>query len=136
MASRRRIPRRLVCEEIGLQIAPMIDITLLLLFFFMLSDGAHTAAGRREIGLPEADSEREPDSGTTAQKLVLDVDSEGGWFAGDLRVNPSQLRALLENKHTLLIRADARTPAETIQRIAQTASQAGIHTLQHSIQTP
>lgn len=136
MRASRRIPSRHASEEIGLQIAPLIDITLLLLFFFMLSDRADPAAARRDIRLPEASPEQATAPGPEPQKFVLDVDREGGWFAGERRVNTSELRVLLEHKRSLLIRADACTPAETIQRIAQTAAQAGIHALEHSIQTP
>jgi biopolymer transport protein ExbD len=136
MNARRRIPRHPASEEIGLQIAPMIDITLLLLFFFMLSNGTEPAARRREIRLPEADTEQPSDTETASRKLVLEVDASGGWFAGETRVNSTQLRALLETKSILLIRADARTPAATIQRIAQTAAQAGIVTLEHTITPP
>ncbi len=118
----------------------MIDITLLLLFFFMLSNVTDPTGSRRPIRLPtastEARSDTEPPASTTATRLILDIDEKGGIHAGEQQVAPTQLRPFLEHKRELLIRADAATPAKTIQRIVRTAAQAGIERIQHSIQSP
>jgi biopolymer transport protein ExbD len=137
---RRKKNRSPHVEEVGLQIAPMIDITLLLLFFFMLSNVMDPGGSRRRIELPTTSIEnpdpREPASPAPALRVVLDIDGEGQLLAGDQKLAPPQLRAFFERKRELLIRADARTPAKTIQKVIRTAAESGIHRIQHSIQAP
>ena len=59
MSQTRRRMRRVQHEEVGLQIAPMIDVTLLLLFFFMLSGKLTKGAKLLEINIPTAASQRD-----------------------------------------------------------------------------
>ena len=56
MSTRRKKPRRAHVEEVGLQIAPMIDVTMLLLFFFMLTGKLMQGQKLKSIALPRAES--------------------------------------------------------------------------------
>ena len=74
--ARRRL-RRIQHEEIGLQIAPMIDVTLLLLFFFMLSGKLSGGVKLRSVDLPKLSAELEEKN--TGEREVLNVEAGGFW---------------------------------------------------------
>jgi biopolymer transport protein ExbD len=57
---RRRL-RRVQHDEVGMQIAPMIDVTLLLLFFFMLSGKLTKDSKLLDINMPMAASGKVPE---------------------------------------------------------------------------
>jgi biopolymer transport protein ExbD len=128
MSARRRL-RRIQHDEIGLQIAPMIDVTLLLLFFFMLSGRLSQGARLRTIDLPKISGETElqPDR----EFEVLNVEADGKLFIGDRAIEPAQLAAHLRNRFQqraslkLHLRADAATPASKIKELLRVAAGAG-----------
>lgn len=126
-------------EEVGLQIAPMIDITLLLLFFFMLSNAADSRVSPRSIAVPEvpaAGAKQEPALQDPGMRVVLDIDAAGGWFCGERPLEAPDLPALFRGKHTLLLRADAQTPARIIQQVVLAAAEAGVQAIEHTVQNP
>ena len=129
MAGARRRLRRVAHEEIGLQIAPMIDLTLLLLFFFMLSGQLTKGAKLMEIAMPVASAGRLPDA--AGDRDVINIDAKGELFAGDRRVTSKQLAAHLTERFKnypplkLYIRADAATPGRRIKEVMRIASEAG-----------
>ncbi len=116
-------------DEIGLQIAPMIDVTLLLLFFFMLSGKLSQGARLRSIELPRISAETEPK--LSGEFEVLNVDAAGKLFVGDRAIEPSELTAHLRGRlHQrpslkLHLRADAATRASRVKEILRLASEAG-----------
>lgn len=128
MSARRRL-RRIQQDEIGLQIAPMIDVTLLLLFFFMLSGKLSQGARLRSIGLPKVSAEMEPRF--SGELEVVNVDGTGKLFVGDRAVDSSELTAHLRGRFQqrpslkLHLRADAATPAHKVKEILRLASEAG-----------
>jgi len=126
--TRRRL-RRPHIEEVGLQIAPMIDVTLLLLFFFMLTGKLMQNQKMRHIGLPRASSAVVPaDSGG---RETVNIDAQGQIFAGDRPMDMKELRAWLRQRLIdypplkILVRADAQTPAKKIKEIMAAAAEAG-----------
>lgn len=129
MNTRRRQLRRVVHEEIGLQIAPMIDVTLLLLFFFMLSGTLTKSARSKDIKLPIASTtvNQPSDEG----RDVIHIDSSGAVFAGERRVSKAELNTLLRERFLnqpalrLQIRADAGAPAAHIKSLVSAATSAG-----------
>lgn len=128
MTARRRL-RRLQHDEIGLQIAPMIDVTLLLLFFFMLSGRLSQGTRWRAIDLPKltGQTQTHPSGGLE----VLNVGADGGVFVGEHFMQPNELALHLRKRFqqspslTLHLRADAATPASKIKEIVQMAAGAG-----------
>ncbi|HVQ19519.1 MAG TPA: biopolymer transporter ExbD, partial [Terrimicrobiaceae bacterium] len=70
--------RRVQYEEVGLQIAPMIDVTLLLLFFFMLSGKLTKGAKLLEIGIPTASSGTIPHD--VGDRDIINIDEKGQLF--------------------------------------------------------
>ena len=117
-ATRRRI-RRVQHDEVGLQIAPMVDVTLLLLFFFMLAGKITKADKLMDIKIPLAKTGKIPtDEGA---RDVVNIDAKGQLFSGSRAVTPKELTAPL--KHS--IRADAGTPGKKIKEVMAIASEAG-----------
>jgi biopolymer transport protein ExbD len=127
-AGRRRI-RRVTHDEVGLQIAPMIDVTLLLLFFFMLSGKLTKSARLKTIQVPVASLASL--SETTGERDVINIDEKGDWFAGERRVNTAELASHLKARFKnhpplkLHVRADASTPAARIKELMNLAADAG-----------
>lgn len=127
MSRRRR--RRVEHEEIGLQIAPMIDLTLLLLFFFMLAGKITKSEKLLEIKVPNAASGKIPaDEG---DRDVVNIDGQGQLFSGSRAVTTKELATHLKErfKHSpplkLYVRADAATPGKKIKEVMAIASEAG-----------
>lgn len=126
--ARRRI-RRVEHEEIGLQIAPMIDLTLLLLFFFMLAGKITKGEKLIDIKVPEASSGSIPaDEG---DRDVINIDEQGQLYSGSRPVTTQELTKHLRERFKanpplkLYVRADAGTPGKKIKEIMSIASEAG-----------
>jgi len=127
--SRIRQRRRIHHEEVGLQIAPMIDVTLLLLFFFMLSGKLTKGEKLLDIKMPQATAGRVPvDEG---DRDVVNIDGAGQLFSGSRPVTAKELTAHLKQRFKdypplkLYVRADAATPGKRIKEVMAIASEAG-----------
>jgi biopolymer transport protein ExbD len=128
-SARRRL-RRIQHDEIGLQIAPMIDVTLLLLFFFMLSGKLSGGVKLRTVDLPKISAELEEKN--AGEREVLNVEAGGGLFLGERAVALPELGAYLRSRLALRpalklhLRADAATPASRIKELLRVAAEAGV----------
>ena len=121
--------RRVHHDEVGLQIAPMIDVTLLLLFFFMLAGKITKGDKLLDIHVPIAATGRVPvDEGA---RDVVNIDENGRLFSGSLPVTKKELAAHLKQRFKdypplkLYIRADASTPGRMIKEVMAVASESG-----------
>lgn len=127
MSRRRR--RRVEHEEIGLQIAPMIDLTLLLLFFFMLAGKITKGEKLLDIKVPTAASGKIPTE--EGDRDVVNIDDKGQLFSGSRPVTSKELAAHLKERFKLspplklYVRADASTPGRKIKEVMAIASEAG-----------
>ena len=127
--SRRRPLRRIEHEEVGLQIAPMIDVTLLLLFFFMLSGKLTRSAKLMRINVPTAAAAH--DTPASSPRDVINIDAAGHYFAGEQPLNSNELAAHLRARFhntpplKLQVRADASTPVAKIKNLMHLAAEAG-----------
>jgi len=129
MSEPRRRRRRIAHEEVGLQIAPMIDVTLLLLFFFMLAGKITKSERLMDIKVPIAATGKMPaDEGN---RDVVNIDGEGQLFRGSKAVTAKELTAHLKQRFKdfpplkLYIRADAGTSGKRIKEVMAIASEAG-----------
>lgn len=129
MSETRRRRRRIAHEEVGLQIAPMIDVTLLLLFFFMLAGKITKGEKLMDIKVPLAATGKVPaDEGN---RDVVNIDAEGQLFSGSTPVTNKELAAHLKQRFKdypplkLYVRADAGTPGKRIKEVMALASEAG-----------
>jgi len=125
----RRKLRRPHVEEVGLQIAPMIDVVMLLLFFFMLTGKLMQGQKMRTLDLPRATSAVIPKD--VSGRDILNVDEQGRIFAGEQQMDLKELKAYLKQRLVdypplkIYVRADARTPAKQIKQIMQAAAEGG-----------
>jgi biopolymer transport protein ExbD len=121
-------------EELEFQIAPMIDVLLVILIFFISITSASVLQGDRDISLPIAANAMKPSK--TVNEALLNVHWEGkaGWVTvdsenfQDLKQLTTRLAARVGNSKTfrVLIRADRETPARYIQKVMGAAAGAGI----------
>ena len=121
--------RRVHQDEVGLQIAPMIDVTLLLLFFFMLAGKITKGEKLIDIKVPIAATGKVPvDEGN---RDVVNIDEKGQLFSGSTPMTTKELTAHLKQRFKdypplkLYIRADSSTPGKRIKEIMAIASEAG-----------
>jgi biopolymer transport protein ExbD len=125
----RRRMRRVHHGEVGLQIAPMIDVTLLLLFFFMLTGKLTKSAKLFQINVPRASSGNVPRE--MGDRDIINIDENGQLFSGDQPLTSKQLAVYLKKRFEnypplkLYVRADARTPGRQIKEIMKIAADAG-----------
>lgn len=125
----RRRPRRVMHEEVGLQIAPMIDVTLLLLFFFMLTGRFTQEASRTDVALPRASAALRPDD--FGGRDVVNVLRDGALVAAERAVDLPGLREHLRARLAanpplkIYVRADAATPARRIKDVMSACAEAG-----------
>lgn len=119
------------------QVAPMIDVLLVLLIFFMSITTDQVAKVDKSIALPTA-----PDAKKRAHDLkneaVVNVDWDPAENRAQVRYGtqvcdpPSQLTEILtpiraaNAKLKLIIRGDADTPAIEIQKVIELLASAGI----------
>ncbi|MFZ4682857.1 MAG: ExbD/TolR family protein [Terrimicrobiaceae bacterium] len=129
MSEPRRRMRRVQHEEVGLQIAPMIDVTLLLLFFFMLSGKLTKNAKLMDIKVPHAVTGKVPvDEGA---RDIVNIDENGQLFTGNVPVTSKELTTHLKQRFKdypplkLYVRADAGTPGKKVKEVMKIASEAG-----------
>lgn len=137
----RRQPNRLLKEEVGLQIAPMIDVTMLLLFFFMLSTTLERRSSSEKIELPIANTEQELTP--IESPFVIVLTGSGGIVLNGTSTSlegigaaiSSDLRGAGIRKRIVEINAGSATPGATIKRLVTAITQAGAQEISYVIQT-
>ena len=125
----RRAMRRVHQEEVGLQIAPMIDVTMLLLFFFMLTGKLTQGMKLMNVSLPKAATVQEQKD--KSDRDVINIDDKGNLYSGDTAMTDKELAAYLKKRLAaqpplkIYVRADANTPGRRIKQVIQMAAEAG-----------
>ncbi len=125
------------------QIAPMIDVLLVLLIFFMSITTAQVAKIDKEIELPlAADAKQKKDKNLT-NEAVLNIRWENAKQTAKLMYNDKEyhgedLVAELEQKkannptYRVVIRGDKRLPAIEVQKVMAMIAQSGIDDISFS----
>ncbi len=118
-------------ETVDVNLTPLIDVVFLLLIFFMVSTTFDRHA-KLKVQLPQADAKMQQQA---KDPVVLSIDAKGKYYINDRQVVNTQLSTLkaalqkvVGNKpdSTLLLRADGRTPHQSVVRAMDAASQLGI----------
>lgn len=120
-----------VREEIDLNLTPLIDVVFLLLIFFMVSTTFEKTA-KLKVDLPEASAQtvQQPD-----KKIVIGIDVKGRYYINDRQLVNTQIKTLKlalmkvsgDNKEIpIVLRADAKTPHQSVVRAMDAASQLGL----------
>lgn len=126
MASRRR---KRTEEDVGFQLAPMIDMTFLLLIFFMLTSTVTNLKVRQDVKVPVAPSAVIPKD--ASQRLLINIEAGGDLFLGDQAIGEKELAAELNRQFRnnpplqLYIRADRAVEAKRIKQVVRLATEAG-----------
>ena len=129
----RRPMRRVHQEEVGLQIAPMIDVTMLLLFFFMLTGKLTQGMKLMNVSLPKASTVQEQKD--KSDRDVINIDAQGMLYSGDVAMTDKEMAAYLKNRLAaqpplkIYVRADANTHGKRIKEVMRMAAEAGAVTV-------
>lgn len=116
-------------DEVGFQLAPMIDMTFLLLVFFMVTTKISKEQVKVDIRLPLASNAVVP--GNLSDRDIISIDARGQYFVGQRPADKKQLAAHLKARFQnnpplrLYVRADARTPGKQMKELMRLASEAG-----------
>jgi len=116
-------------DEIGFQLAPMIDMTFLLLIFFMVTTKISKEQVKVDIKLPIASNAKVPSD--LSDRDIISIDAKGQYFIGQRPADKKELTSYLKErfKNTpplrLYVRADKSTPGKQIKELMKIASEAG-----------
>lgn len=116
-------------DEVGFQLAPMIDMTFLLLVFFMVTTKISKEQVKVDIKLPIASNAVIPND--VSNRDIVSIDGSGHYFIGQKLSNKKELTAYLKQRFKnapplrLYVRADAKTPGKQIKELMKIASEAG-----------
>jgi len=137
----RRHAHRLLNEEVGLQIAPMIDVTMLLLFFFMLSTTLEHRRNNEKLELPTARTEQE--FTPSESPFVIFITGGGNIILNGTSTSfekigtaiSSHTRGAGERKWIVEINADSATPSATIKRLVSAITRGGAQEISYVIRS-
>lgn len=130
--------RRSRSEDPDINLTPLIDVVFILLIFFMVST-TFQRESEIKIELPEASSEPVEEK---KELLEIVIDADGHYFIDDQQVVNTELETLKkaiqkflgeQSEIPVVIRADRRTPYESVIRAMDATSQLGL--LQMSLAT-
>lgn len=116
-------------DEMGFQLAPMIDMTFLLLIFFMVTTKISKEQIKEEVKLPVASNAVIPDD--VSNRDIISIDAQGRYFIGQEAADKKRLAEYLKKRFEnmpplrLYIRADEKTSGKKIKEIMKMAADAG-----------
>ena len=116
-------------DEIGFQLAPMIDMTFLLLIFFMVTTKISKEQVKVDIKLPTAANATIPSD--LSNRDIISIDGEGNYHIGQRLSDKKELTAYLKERFKITpplriyVRADKNTPGKQIKELMRIASEAG-----------
>ncbi len=120
-------------DEPGFQLAPMIDMTFLLLIFFMVTTKMSKEQVKMDVRLPTASAAVIPDD--ISQRDTINIDAAGQFHIANSPVTREQLAAHLKTRFAnapplkIYLRADRDTPAQTIRDFMKLAAESGAITV-------
>ena len=116
-------------DEMGFQLAPMIDMTFLLLIFFMVTTKISKEQIKEEVKLPVASNSVIPED--VSNRDIISIDAQGRYFIGQEIADKKRLAEYLKKRFEntpplrLYIRADQKTSGKKIKEIMKMAADAG-----------
>ncbi len=123
-----KLPRKSE-DEVGFQLAPMIDMTFLLLVFFMVTTKISKEQIKLDIRLPVASNAIIPKD--VSNRDIISIDGAGEYWVGPRQVDKKELTEYLKQRFIdypplkIYVRADADTPGRKIKEFMKIASEAG-----------
>jgi len=116
-------------DEVGFQLAPMIDMTFLLLVFFMVTTKISKEQIKVDIKLPTASNAVIPHDLTNRD--IISIDGNGDYWVAQRQVDKKELTEYLKQRFInypplkIYVRADQNTPGRKIKEFMRIASEAG-----------
>jgi biopolymer transport protein ExbD len=116
-------------DEVGFNITPMIDMTFLLLIFFMVTTKITNEQVKKDIGLPTAISAKQAED--LSNRDVINLDDTGALWVANRQVKDEEMKVYLAGRFKanpplkIYLRADKNTPAKRIRQFMKMASEAG-----------
>lgn len=115
----------------GLELTPMIDVVFLLMIFFLVASKLDEADRSIDVVLPQAAAAKPLTS--KPREFVINIDRDGGYFAGARPVRLEDLHQLLRQaaadnpqRQTVIVRADENTAHKFVVGAMDACVQAGI----------
>ena len=120
------------------QIAPMIDVLLVLLVFFVMITSAEVLKVDKKLTLPVSPNAKEREKEMTKHELAVNLrhnkDTNKGVLVVDDKeyVNWEEVKTFLQERKSkdkllrVVVRGDAKLPAGEIQRVMNFIGEAGI----------
>lgn len=115
---------------LGFQIAPMVDILLVLLCFFIVTWSFALKENELDVKVPSAQSGQE--ANPVVNQTVLNVRANGTVVWNRQEVAPDELRSRLKElaglfpDYAIILRGDTRTPYEKIVNVLDICREAKI----------
>ncbi len=116
-------------DEVTFQITPMIDMTFLLLIFFMVTSKLSKEQIKLDIDLPVAAAAVIPND--LSNRDIINIDGGGVYYVGNDPVSREDMAAYLKQRFEkfpplrIYVRADRETPAKQIKEFMKMAAEAG-----------
>jgi len=116
-------------DEIGFNITPMIDMTFLLLIFFMVTSKMTKEQVKKDIALPTALSAKQAED--LSNRDIINLDETGALWVASRQISDEDMIAYLKGRFQanpplkIYLRADKNTPAKRIREFMKMASDAG-----------
>ncbi len=113
----------------GFMLAPMIDMTFLLLIFFMVTTRISKEQMKLDIRLPIAANAVLPDD--LANRDIINIGGDGTYFLKSIPITKDELSRYLKQRFQnypplrLYVRADRNTPGRKIKELMRLAAEAG-----------
>jgi len=125
-----KIRRRAEPHVLGFQIAPMVDILLVLLCFFIVTWSFARKENELDVKVPSAENAKE--SNPIVNQTVLNVKADGtvvwnrkAMALPDLALKLKELSGLFPD-YAIIVRGDERTPFRYIAAVLDTCREANI----------
>jgi biopolymer transport protein ExbD len=127
-----RVAPRSESKSPGINLTPMIDVSFLLIIFFIVSSHLAQQEVEQELSLPQAASGQPPPD-VAGSRLIINVDSQGQLTIGGEELLPRAIEARLtaERAHAgndleVRIRSDRSVPYRYVEPILVACSRAGV----------
>ena len=125
-----KIRKRPDPHVLGFQIAPMVDVLLVLLCFFIVTWSFARKENELDVKVPSAQNAK--DSNPVVNQTVLNVKSDGTVILNQKTVPLPELQAKLKQlsdlfpDYAIIVRGDERTPFRFIAAVLDTCRAANI----------
>lgn len=134
-----KIPHRPRSRGLGFNMTPMIDITFLLVVFFLVASHWSRQETDVELNLPTAQSGREALDDETP-RVTVNVLASGTTMLGGQIVEREELASRLrvenarhDGRLEVRLRADRNTPFAQVEPVLKTCTEAGIQRANFSV---